>query len=215
MVLQCLVPSLAVVCLGQCHQYPDPNPAQYHPQALPTCCSIGATPVGNATLVVANVPTCNKLSLINCAMFPVPRPPVVRQVSGFMSDPDTQAQSYWYLGTAALTTALACLILPGPVASYMLAGAPDAVVKTLVRAAGATLITSAAVKYTLKVGQAGTSRDRQGQAVLLTHASVTSSTLAWGIAWLPRPAVKWALQTALHMPWFVSKAGSWQSLREH
>lgn len=75
---------------------------------------------------------------------------VVRQVSGFMSDPDTQAQSYWYLGTAALTTALACLILPGPVASYMLAGAPDAVVKTLVRAAGATLITSAAVKYTLK-----------------------------------------------------------------
>jgi hypothetical protein len=36
----------------------------------------------------------------------------------------------------------------------MLAGTPDAVVKTLVRAAGATLITSAAVKYTLKVGQA-------------------------------------------------------------
>lgn len=71
-----------------------------------------------------------------------------------MSDPDTQAQSYWYLGTAALTTALLCLTVPGPVASYMLAGTPDAVVKTLVRAAGATLITSAAVKYTLKVGQA-------------------------------------------------------------
>jgi hypothetical protein len=59
--------------------------------------------------------------------------------------------SYWYLGTAALTTAVLCLVVPGPLASLMLNGTPDAVVRTLVRAAGASLVTSAAVKYTLKV----------------------------------------------------------------
>jgi hypothetical protein len=59
--------------------------------------------------------------------------------------------SYWYLGTAALTTAVLCLVAPGPLASLMLNGTPDAVVRTLVRAAGASLVTSAAVKYTLKV----------------------------------------------------------------
>lgn len=58
--------------------------------------------------------------------------------------------SYWYLGTAALTTAVLCLVAPGPLASLMLNGTPDAVVRTLVRAAGASLVTSAAVKYTLK-----------------------------------------------------------------
>jgi hypothetical protein len=74
---------------------------------------------------------------------------------GFLCDPVSQAQSYWYLGTAALVTAVACLAVPGPVASLMLNGTPDAVVETLVRAAGATLVTSATVKYTLKVrGQA-------------------------------------------------------------
>jgi len=76
---------------------------------------------------------------------------VARKVSGFMSDPNKQAMSYWYLGTAALTTALACLAAPGPFASFMFGGVTDPVVNTLVRAAGATLVTSAAVKYTLKV----------------------------------------------------------------
>lgn len=76
---------------------------------------------------------------------------VAEQVHGFLSNPTSQAQSYWYLGTAALTTALLCLTVPGHVARFMLSGTPDAVVETLVRAAGATLVTSAAVKYTLKV----------------------------------------------------------------
>lgn len=75
---------------------------------------------------------------------------VASQVQGILSDPVSQAQSYWYLGTAALVTAVACLAVPGPVASLMLNGTPDAVVETLVRAAGATLVTSATVKYTLK-----------------------------------------------------------------
>lgn len=79
---------------------------------------------------------------------------VASQVHGFLSDPMSQAQSYWYLGTAALVTACACLAVPGPVASLMLSGTPDAVMETLVRAAGATLITSATVKYTLKVSEA-------------------------------------------------------------
>lgn len=76
---------------------------------------------------------------------------VASQVHGFLSDPTSQAQSYWYLGTAALVTACACLAVPGPVAGVMLNGTPDAVVETLVRAAGATLVTTATVKYTLKV----------------------------------------------------------------
>lgn len=78
-------------------------------------------------------------------------PAVASQVHGFLSNPTSQAQSYWFLGSAALATALLCLTVPGAVARVMLSGQPDAVVQTLVRAAGATLVTSATVKYTLKV----------------------------------------------------------------
>lgn len=73
-------------------------------------------------------------------------------MSGFLSNPETHATGYWALGLVALGTAAACLILPGPFVSAMFGGSTtDSVVNSMVRSAGATLLTSATVKFTLKV----------------------------------------------------------------
>jgi Na+/proline symporter len=72
-------------------------------------------------------------------------------MTGFLSDPNTQSKAYWTLGSAAVATAAAAMLLPGFFAGLMFGAATDPVVDSIARAAGATLITSATVKYTLKV----------------------------------------------------------------
>jgi hypothetical protein len=72
-------------------------------------------------------------------------------MTGFLSDPNTQSKAYWALGSAAVATAAAAMLLPGFFAGLMFGAATDPVVDSIARAAGATLITSATVKYTLKV----------------------------------------------------------------
>ena len=108
-------------------------------------------------------------------------PAVASQVHGFLSNPTSQAQSYWFLGTAALGTALLLLTMPRQVATVMLNGHPDGVVETLVRAAGATLVSTAAVKYTLKVSKACSARraQRQQQQQPWGSASVSLPPSYW------------------------------------
>jgi hypothetical protein len=72
-------------------------------------------------------------------------------MTGFLSNPSTQSMAYWSLGSAAVATAAAALLLPGYFAGLMFCAATDPVVDSIARAAGATLIASATVKYTLKV----------------------------------------------------------------
>ncbi|WIA30867.1 hypothetical protein OEZ86_000922 [Tetradesmus obliquus] len=75
---------------------------------------------------------------------------VTRTMAGFLSDPATQSKAYWTLGSAGVATAAAALLLPGYFAGLMFGAATDPVVNSIARAAGATLIASATVKYTLK-----------------------------------------------------------------
>jgi hypothetical protein len=101
-------------------------------------------------------------------------PAVASQVHGFLSNPTSQAQSYWFLGTAALGTALLLLTMPRQVATIMLNGHPDGVVETLVRAAGASLVSTAAVKYTLKVRREG-GREGGGHDLVCVARCVVSA----------------------------------------
>eukprot|EP00882_Tetradesmus_deserticola_P025798 GHRQ01028367.1.p1 GENE.GHRQ01028367.1~~GHRQ01028367.1.p1 ORF type:complete len:264 (+),score=84.30 GHRQ01028367.1:154-945(+) len=71
-------------------------------------------------------------------------------MTGLLSNPSTQSSAYWTLGSAAIATAAAAMLLPGVFAGLMFGAATDPVVDSIARAAGATLIASATVKYTLK-----------------------------------------------------------------
>lgn len=79
---------------------------------------------------------------------------VSHEMSGFLSSCSTQSQSYWTLGTIAAATAVVALAAPSLFASTIFQTSTDAVVDTMVRMTGATLITSAATKYTLKEASA-------------------------------------------------------------
>eukprot|EP00882_Tetradesmus_deserticola_P007162 GHRQ01007541.1.p1 GENE.GHRQ01007541.1~~GHRQ01007541.1.p1 ORF type:complete len:412 (+),score=105.36 GHRQ01007541.1:881-2116(+) len=76
---------------------------------------------------------------------------VSQSMTGLLSNPSTQSSAYWTLGSAAIATAAAAMLLPGVFAGLMFGAATDPVVDSIARAAGATLIASATVKYTLKV----------------------------------------------------------------
>jgi hypothetical protein len=72
-------------------------------------------------------------------------------MSGFLSDPDTEARAYWLLGCVTAATSAECLLAPAATGGVLLRGATDAVVDAQIRVAGATLLTSTVVALTLKV----------------------------------------------------------------
>jgi hypothetical protein len=88
-------------------------------------------------------------------------------MTGLLSNTNSQAQSYWVLGSIAAATAVFALLAPGAFAGTIFQAPTDALVDTMTRMTGATLLASAATKYTLKVcdegGRGGGLCPRQGR----------------------------------------------------
>jgi hypothetical protein len=80
---------------------------------------------------------------------------VTHRVSGILSSPSTQAACYTLLASTAALAAPAALLAPGRLCVALLGGDaaadPSGAAVALARVAGATLLTSASVLYTLRV----------------------------------------------------------------